>query len=71
MRTLCQFVPGKHLDKVLFEPSYRLRNLLAGGPGGDQVPQMPAVRTSQQADDDFLLDQWSQSGEPGPAHPAV
>ena len=65
VRSLRQFVPGKHLNKVLLEPSYRLRNLLARRPGGDQVPQMPAVRTGQQADDDFLLDQRSQPRNQG------
>ena len=54
--------PFSACDEVLLEPGDRLRNLLARGPGGDEVPELRAVRAGQQADGDFLLDQRRQPG---------
>ena len=57
-----QVVPFQRFDEVLLEPGDRFRNLLAGGPGGDEVSELRAVRAGQQADRDFLLNQRRQSG---------
>ena len=62
VRAFRQVVPLQHLDEVLLEPGDRLRNLLAGGPGSDEVSELRAVRAGQQADCDFLLNQRRQSG---------
>ena len=50
VRAIRQVVPLQRLDEVLLEPGDGLRNLLAGGPGGDEVPELRAVRAGQQAD---------------------
>jgi len=55
--------PTQRLNDVLFQPGYGFRNLLAWGPGSGEPPELWAVRTGQQADDDFLLDQRRQPGE--------
>jgi hypothetical protein len=44
-----QVVPVQRLNEVLLEPGDGLRNLLARGPGRDEVPELWAVRTGQQA----------------------
>ena len=62
VRAIRQVVPFHRFDEVLLEPGDRLRNLLAGGPGGDEVSELRAVRAGQQADCDFLLNQRRQSG---------
>src|SRR6266542_202540 len=61
VRAIRQVVPVQRLHEILLEPGDGLRNLLARGPGGDEVPELRAVRTCQQADGDFLLDQRRQS----------
>src|SRR5439155_21294792 len=65
VRTLRQIIPLQRLGEILLEPSDHLRNLLARGPGDDEVPEMRAVRTGQQADGDFLVDQRRQSRNQG------
>jgi hypothetical protein len=62
VRAIRQVVPVQRLNEVLLEPGDRLRNLLARGPGRDKVPELWAVRTGQQEDGDFLLDEWRQPG---------
>jgi hypothetical protein len=57
-----QVVPTERLNEVLFEPGDGLRDLLAWGPRGHEAPELRAVWTCQQADGDFLLDEWRQPG---------
>ena len=45
VRAIRQIVPVQRLREVLLEPGDRLRNLLAWGPGDDEVPEVRAVRT--------------------------
>ena len=61
VRAIRQIVPVQRLYEVLLEPGDGVRNLAAWGPGDDQVPQVRAMRTGQQADGDFLLDQRGES----------
>ena len=61
VRAIRQIIPLQRLDEILLEPGDHLRNLLARGPGDDEVPELRAVRAGQQADGDFLLDQRRQS----------
>src|SRR5207249_11243358 len=65
MRTLRQIIPLQGLGEILLEPGDHLRNLLARGPGDDEVPEVRAVRTGQQADGDFLVDQRRQPRNQG------
>src|SRR5207247_6915463 len=60
-----QIIPLQRLREMLLEPGDHLRNLLARGPGDDEVPEVRAVRTGQQADGDFLVDQRRQSRNQG------
>src|SRR5437867_6935370 len=60
VRTLRQIIPLQRLREMLLEPGDHLRNLLAWGPGDDEMPEVRAVRTGQQADGDFLLYQRRQ-----------
>ena len=62
VRAIRQFVAVQRLNEVLLEPGDGLRDLLARGSGGDEAPELRAVRTRQQADGDFLLDQRRQPG---------
>ena len=66
MRAIRQIISLERMRKTLLEPGYRLRKS-AGSETRRRVRcrQMPAVRTGQQADDDFLLDQRSQPGNEG------
>ena len=52
----------QRLNEVLLEPGDGLRDLLARGAGGDEAPELRSVRTCQQAENDFLLDQRRQAG---------
>jgi hypothetical protein len=60
--TIRQVVHVQCLNEVLLEPGDDLRNLLARGPDGDKVPHLRAVRTGQQANGDFLMDERRQPG---------
>ena len=57
VRAIRQVVPLQRLNEVLLEPCDRLRNLLAGGPGRDEVSELRAVQAGQQTDCYFLLNQ--------------
>ena len=65
VRAIRQIIPLQRLREILLEPGDHLRNSLAWGPGDDEVPELRAVRTSQQADGDFLLDQRRQPRNQG------
>src|SRR5438093_11217195 len=65
VRAIRQIIPLQRLREILLEPADHLRNLLARGPGDDEVPELRAVRTGQQADGDFLLDQRRQPRNQG------
>jgi hypothetical protein len=65
VRAIRQIIPLQRLREMLLEPGDHLRNLLAGGPGDDEVPEVRAVRTGQQADGDFLLYQRRQPRNEG------
>ncbi|MEX1128606.1 MAG: hypothetical protein WEB50_08585 [Vicinamibacterales bacterium] len=62
MRSIRQFVSVWGLNKVLLEPRDGLRDLLTWGAGRDEAPELRTVRTCQQAENDFLLDQRRQAG---------
>jgi hypothetical protein len=65
VRAIRQIIPLQRLREMLLEPGDHLRNLLAWGPGDDEVPEVRAVRTGQQADGDFLLYQRRQPRNEG------
>jgi len=45
VRASCQVVDVQHVSEILLEPGDGLRDLLARGPGGDQVLQLWSVAT--------------------------
>jgi hypothetical protein len=45
VRAIRQIIPLQRLREMLLEPGDHLRNLLAWGPGDDEVPEVRAVRT--------------------------
>jgi hypothetical protein len=55
VRAIRQIIHLQRLREMLLEPGDHLRNLLVWGSGDDEVAQVRAVRTCQQADGDFLL----------------
>src|SRR6058998_3606384 len=65
VRAIRQIIPLQRLREILLEPGDHLRNLLAGGPGDDEVTELRAVRTGQQANGDLLLDQRRQARNQG------
>ena len=65
VRPIRQVVHTQRLNEVLLQPGDGPRNLLARGPGKDEMPELRAVRTCQKADSDFLLDQGRQPADAG------
>ena len=57
VRALRQVISLQRLGEILFKPGDDLCNLLTWGPGHHEVTELRAVRTSQQPDGNFLLDE--------------